>query len=314
VSNSAKTNRLEHLFRCRNSRCPKLGGFTTERGLCIHYGKSLHCGAHALACQAYIRRNNIVRPHSSQNQPWDFGKDYETSVAHDAHSSVPTFNNTVDVVTDVDKDDSAQNTYQFGIKYTTAQFTATKLIKILKDAAVPHFLYHDILSWAPEAQRNQYSFCPQRLEQSSQVKYLEKWLHLAPCCPETVKLVLPGPAMEAIIVTQFNFTNQLHDILTDPLLVGNLDNLDVNPAGLIAKYASPSGRLSNVNSGAIYNLAYKNRCKKPNDLLVGIIFACDEIKLQKESKAGCWPLMFPVSILNQKMRNLPIAWKSLGYI
>jgi hypothetical protein len=90
--------------------------------------------------------------------------------------------------------------------------------------------HHDILSWASEAKRNQYSFCPQRLERSSQVKYLEKWLHLAPCCPETVKLVLPGPAMEAIQVTRFNFTNQLHALLSDPALVGNLDNLDVNPA------------------------------------------------------------------------------------
>jgi hypothetical protein len=154
MSNLAKKTHLEHLFCCRNSRCPKPGGFTTERGLRIYYGKSLHCGAHALACQAYIRRNNIVRPHPSQNQPWDFGNDDETGVAHVAHSSVATFNNTVDVETDVDKDDSAQNTYQFGIKYTTAQFSETKLLKILNDAAVPHFLYHDILSWASEAKRN----------------------------------------------------------------------------------------------------------------------------------------------------------------
>jgi hypothetical protein len=209
---------------------------------------------------------------------------------------------------------SAQRTYQFGIKYTTAQFSETKLLKILNDAALPHFLHHDILSWASEAKRNQYSFNPQCLERSSQGKYLEKWLHLAPCRPEMVKLVLPGPAMEAILVTWFNFTNQLNAILTYPALVGNLDNLDVNPADPFAKYTSPSGRLSNVNSGAIHNLAYKNRCKRANDFLAGIIFACNETKLQKGSKAGCWPLMFTVSILNQKMRNLPIAWKSLGYI
>jgi hypothetical protein len=180
MSNSTKKTRLEHLFRCRNSLCPKPGGFTTERGLRIHYGKSLHCGAHTIACQAYSRRNNIVRPHPSPNQPWDFANDDETSVARVAHSSVLTFNNTVDVETDVDKDYSAQNTNQFGIKYAAAQFTETKLLKILNDAAAPHFLYHDILSWASETKRNQYSFCPQRLERSAQVKYLEKWLHLEP--------------------------------------------------------------------------------------------------------------------------------------
>ena len=108
--NLAKKKRLEHLFRCRNSRCPKPGGFTTERGLRIHYGKSLPCGAHALACQAYIRRNNIVQPHPSHNQPWDFGNDDGTSVAHVAHSSVPTFNSTVDEERDIDKDDSTEST------------------------------------------------------------------------------------------------------------------------------------------------------------------------------------------------------------
>jgi hypothetical protein len=118
------------------------------------------------------------------------------------------------------------------------------------------------------------------------------------------KLVLPGPAMEAIQVTLFNFTNQLHALLSDPASVGNLDNLDVNPAYHFAKYAPPSGQLLTVNSCAIYNLAYKNCCKKANDFLVGIIFACDETKLQKGSKAGSWPLMFTVSILNQKMRDL----------
>ncbi len=112
MSNLAKKPRLQHLFRCRNSRCPKPGGFTTERGLRIHYGKSLHCGAHAAACQAYIKRNNIVRPHPSPNQPWDFGNDDATSGARIANSWVfPTFNtDTVDVATDVEADTSSPNT------------------------------------------------------------------------------------------------------------------------------------------------------------------------------------------------------------
>jgi hypothetical protein len=94
MSKSANKNRLEHLFCCRNSLCPKPGGFTTERGLCIHYGKSLHCGAHAAACQANIRHNNNVRSQPSPNQPLDIANNYETSVARVAHSSVPTLDNT----------------------------------------------------------------------------------------------------------------------------------------------------------------------------------------------------------------------------
>ena len=161
----------EHHFRCRNSQCPKPGGFTTERGLHIHYGKSLHCGAHAAACQAFIRCNSIRQPPSCPNDPWDFANNDETSVACVVHpTSVPTLHNAVDVSTAVDKDDLGQNANQSGIEYTAAQFTETKLLKILIDAAAPHFLYQDSLSWASEAKRNKYSFCPHRLEQPSQVK------------------------------------------------------------------------------------------------------------------------------------------------
>jgi hypothetical protein len=42
--------------------------------------------------------------------------------------------------------------------------------------------------------------------------------------------------------------------------------------------------------------------------------ACDETNLRKGGKASSWPLFFTTSILNQKMHNLPIAWRTLGYI
>ena len=295
MSNPSKKPRLEHLFRCRNSHCPKPGGLLWQVS-------SLWCTCSCVS--------SLCSPPSS-SQPWDIANDDESSVASVANSSVPPSNTPVEEQTALVHVESTPTIKQFGIKYTAEQFTETKLLKILNDAAAPHFLYQDILNWASEAKCNKYSFCPTRLERSSQVKYLEKWLHLKPCRPETVKLLLPGPALQTIQVTRFNFTNQLHALLSDPALVGNLDNLDVNRDDPFAKYVPPSGRLSTVNSGAIYNLAYKNRCKQPNDFLVGIIFACDETKLQKGSKAGSWPLMFTVSILNQNAQpsnSLEKSW------
>jgi hypothetical protein len=74
-------------------------------------------------------------------------------------------------------------------------------------------------------------------------------------------------------------------------------------------------QLLTVNSGSIYNLFYKNCCKKANNFLIGIIFACDKTKIQKGSKAGSWRSMFTVSILNKGMCDLCIAaCKSLGCI
>jgi hypothetical protein len=58
-----------------------------------------------------------------------------------------------------DKIEFDQKTNQFGVKYTTEQFTVgTKLLKITNNAAAPHFLYQDNLAWVSEAKRNKYSF------------------------------------------------------------------------------------------------------------------------------------------------------------
>jgi hypothetical protein len=187
----AVTGNFGRIIRHRDPKtnCPKPGGFTSKRGLHIQYSKSLYCVAHPATCQAYIRCNNILCSPLSPSQTWDINND-DISVAPVANLSVPTSNNRVVEDTDVDKIEYAQKTSQFDIKYTTEQFTKTKLLKILSDVATPHFLYQDILSWASEAKDNKYSFCPQRLELSSQVKYLEKWLHLKPCYPEMVRLYL----------------------------------------------------------------------------------------------------------------------------
>jgi hypothetical protein len=63
---------------------------------------------------------------------------------------------------------------------------------------------------------------------------------------------IPGPVMQAIQVTQFNFTNQLHALLSDQALVGNLDYLDVNLVDHFAKYAPPYCPLSILEQFTIW--------------------------------------------------------------
>ena len=50
------------------------------------------------------------------------------------------------------------------------------------------------------------------------------------------------------------------------------------------------------------------------EMLIPIIFACDETKVSNQGKTSSWPLIFTTSILNQTMRNKPSAWHLLGYI
>jgi hypothetical protein len=97
--------------------------------------------------------------------------------------------------------------------------------------------------------------------------------------------------------------------------VSSLDKLDVNPTDPFGKYISPTGLLSTVNCGKMYQDAYDHLVNDPSkDMLIPITMACDESKLQKGGKAGCWPLLFSTSLFGQGLRNLAIAWRPLGYI
>jgi hypothetical protein len=205
--------------------------------------------------------------------------------------------------------------YRFGIRFTTAQYHETKLLKILNDANAPHYLYKDIIEWARFARQQNYDFMPDRCSRSAHMKQLEKWLQCKKARPQEIPTMLPGRADQVVETTCFNFTQQLKTLVSDKALFGTLENLDVNADDRFGKYVSPNGLLSTINSGQWYNNAYRHKVKDPaKDFLMPIIMACDETYLRKGGKASSWPLLFTTSILNQENRNLPIAWRTLGYI
>jgi hypothetical protein len=121
-----------------------------------------------------------------------------TSITGVTNQSVATGNN-IDLE-DTGIDQIATNQQNNQCFYQVHQGTTYRynILKILYDAAAPRFLHQDILAWALEAKHTHIQSVL-HLKQSSQVMYLEQWLHFEPCChPETVELVLHRPAMQAI--------------------------------------------------------------------------------------------------------------------
>ena len=140
------------------------------------------------------------------------------------------------------------------------------------------------------------------------------WLKsTAPFVTETILETNTNP--QPIDVTVFDFKTQLLSLLNDKMLFGNIENLDIDPQNPFGPYKAPDDILSAVNSGMRYRNAYKLMIKKTEkEFLLPIIFACDETQVSKLGKTTAWPLYFSTSILNQSMRNKPIAWRPLGYI
>ena len=91
--------------------------------------------------------------------------------------------------------------------------------------------------------------------------------------------------------------------------------MNVNLDDPFGPYKARNNYLSTVNSGNRYQRAYKKMITSlDTEMLIPIIFACDETKVSNQGKTSSWPLIFTTSILNQTMRNKPSAWHLLGYI
>jgi hypothetical protein len=250
--------------------------------------------------------------------PWDdensLDESFEAALGHDEASTNEFEASTIHPAGTYSesRNDSA---LKFSIRFATKQYHKTKLLKILSDASAPHYLYQEVMNWGSAARLDNYHFSPTRSSRNAQVKYLEKWLQCQYSRKQQIPTPLPGPFPQVVQTTTFNFTNQLFTLISYQVLFGNLDNLDVNVDDQFGKHVSPDGLLSTVNSGQWYNTAYRHEVRDPSkDFMMPFIFACDEMHLRKGGKAASWPLLFTTSILNQKLRNLPIAWPTLGYI
>jgi hypothetical protein len=161
--------------------------------------------------------------------------------------------------------DSANNSaLRFGIRFTTEQYHETKSLVILSDANAPHYLYKYIIEWGRAANGNNYHFYPQQLTRKAQVKYLETCLQCQKSRPQQIPTTLPGPVIQVVQTTCFNFSQQLYsNLVADHALFGKLHNLDVNINEPFGKFVPTNGLLSTTNSGQWYNQAYHHEVKDP---------------------------------------------------
>jgi hypothetical protein len=67
---------------------------------------------------------------------------------------------------------------QHGVNHTVNNYVETKLLKILEDANVPHFLYQDVFNWGSEAKARGYNFEPERTTRKSTINHLERRFNL----------------------------------------------------------------------------------------------------------------------------------------
>ena len=329
---SRKTKLAAVTFKCPDKKCNKY--FKTEKGLAAHFGRSPLC-ANVFAKQIKDEASMLVaKQHSaltlaeanldatelstalidtdSSGDAESFEGSSSGTQGSDEHST----NNSLDGGYNQTDEDPIIYEHNHMECFSDALYFQTKLLKILDDANAPHFLFQQIIEWVQEMHLSKVPVELLTKTRASLINQLENWMpHMRNCKPKQVDVLLPTASNpQWAQITVFDFKTQLMSLLRDNFIFGDIANLDVNPNDVFGKYRAPNRILSTINSGHRYQLAYQNMIAKKKDFLLPIIFACDETKVSSQGKTSCWPLLFTTTIINQHNRNLPMAWRPLGYI
>jgi hypothetical protein len=285
-------------FQC--PACDK--NFDTELGMTRHLFRSPKCCASIFLSHQHKTLSEIQDTKQLRQGNQNLNAELELAAPEEPTNEdkiFVNFENSEDLEDEhraVEQDEKKNADY---LCYLTNDLVEIDLLKILHDSNSPHYLFKEILEWGKRSSDLKYDFNPKRKDRKSMIAHLDKWMGLKHLNPIQVPITLPGPnpsSCDQVSVTSFDFKGMLKSLLTDKDLFGNIDNLDVNTNNPFSKYDSRNKHISCANGASWYKAAWDHLCKDTNDLLVPIIFACDETKM---GKCGACPLLFTTSLLNQ---------------
>ena len=144
----------------------------------------------------------------------------------------------------------------------------TSLLKIIKDANAPLYLYDDIMKWASDSVQAGFQFSRDNIfSRRSIMKKLFKKLMLENLRPRVVRI--RGPSCNKILkFSSFSWLEIFDSLLSDPDLM-TADNL------LIDKHKPCEGGnydadLNDIESSTWFQQTHRNHHMKPDDLIIGV--------------------------------------------
>jgi hypothetical protein len=132
--------------------------------------------------------------------------------------------------------------------------------------------------------------------------------------PRKCPITLPNTKVKVDLIV-FPFGEMMKSLLTDPALM-QTDNLNIdkdNPYKA-PKVGGDSGFFDDFQSGSVHCEAHRRYCNGPTDILNEILLFIDKSHLDVKGKHTLEPVMFTMDIFKRELRNLPQAWRPLGYL
>ena len=142
-----------------------------------------------------------------------------------------------------------------------------QLLKLLKDANVPLYMYDSIIKWAQNVEKDgsvQFSSPSMSTSRDTILKYLKGKCGLQPFNTTTIAMRLPGSGTKVSVVT-VTFKKALFALLTCPMCMRdeNLVFIQDTPGAFPGKEDDPQV-LKEMIDGSVYLEAYRCLCTPPD--------------------------------------------------
>ena len=190
-------------------------------------------------------------------------------------------------------------------KYDINSLSQIKLLRILKEYAVPLVTFDSIIGWSKECFLDGYEFATDGRGTSTRApimkKIIKRYNHLD-IFPRVEALLLPH-CMRRVNMVYHNLNAMLYSLLSSPDLMKDHNLLFHNDD----PFSPPPAQFTNlgdINTGRFYRETYKEHITPgSNKVLCPLILYMDETTTDNYGRLSITPLNFTLGIFKRKVRN-----------
>ena len=200
---------------------------------------------------------------------------------------------------------------------------AIRLLKLLKDANAPLYMFDELMSWAKEG-ASEGAFLPQRSHQiptrNRALKEAFARHNLTGFKPKEVDVLLPNAKIK-VGVSTFDVEEVIRSLLTDPELMKDENLLFPNrddPFEAPPKWGDIDPLthvIDDISTGKRYIDSYHYCCKiGGRDILCPILTFQDKTFTDNKGVLCQEPVLITLGIFNRETRNRTDAWRPIGFV
>ena len=207
----------------------------------------------------------------------------------------------------IDTDNANHANTSLGIVHSETEKALIQLVSHLASVNAPYHLYGKIVKWAKELKPdvlNMRSITYKTLVHQTAMKY-----GLDNIFPKCRELLLPS--RNAVLVTKFNFSDQLFSLLSDESLM-KPENLIYGDDIFSRETEHTNTHVFNdVNTSTWFLRTQKSMCVNKEDILVPIILYIDKTHVRAKCAEA---ISITLGIFKRNIRSTAMAWRNLGMI